>query len=397
MRQHPCPVVRVDQRLPGIERRRQFILAIAEHLAPARRVVDLVGTQVPVPQAVAGACHRQREALLAALQIGGPLGDAFVQPYAPADQRIHRQRERDDEQATEQIRCKCPFRVNASVVTGGRKEVQFPRPAGERNRPGFHRRSGNPVERAAVDRNRLGARRIDDIDVEQLVRVVGEHVADGRAGRIAGRDDDRTTSSHVAGKIAKTEIGMFLHAEHQNARVGALLVLRQRHRWRYPYFAGCARFERGRETFRAGGQVVTDDAAAPGRRFGIGDRCHEIARRIDRQRLVGIAERAPDGGAPGERLLIRADFIARQQRNDGKSPEMPILEEMRRLDVPRELGFADMISGADKREHVADPRMRGVDGMRDTLGEARCMKIQCRARLDLQGAAHIEVEPRKDR
>jgi hypothetical protein len=96
-------------------------------------------------------------------------------------------------------------------------------------------------------------------------------------------------------------------------------------------------------------------------------------------------------------LLIRADFIARQQRNDGKSPEMPILEEMRRLDVPRELGFADMISGADKREHVADPRMRGVDGMRDTLGEARCMKIQCRARLDLQGAAHIEVEPRQDR
>ncbi len=57
-------LVRVDAAEPLLGEDRELVLVVPEHLLPARRVVDLVALQVPVPEPVVGAVDRQRVALL---------------------------------------------------------------------------------------------------------------------------------------------------------------------------------------------------------------------------------------------------------------------------------------------------------------------------------------------
>src|SRR5262245_8799220 len=47
----------------------EFVVLVAEHRLVAGRIVDLVGGQVPVPQAVLGPLHRQLESLPALAQL----------------------------------------------------------------------------------------------------------------------------------------------------------------------------------------------------------------------------------------------------------------------------------------------------------------------------------------
>ncbi len=75
------PIVRVHQTLPRADVRFDFVLRVAEHLLPARRVHDRVGVDVPVPDTFPGAGKRQREPLLALAQrlFGSfPFGDVEV-------------------------------------------------------------------------------------------------------------------------------------------------------------------------------------------------------------------------------------------------------------------------------------------------------------------------------
>ena len=61
-------VVGVDAAEPLVGLVADLALVVAEHRLPARREVDLVGAEVPVPQPVVGAAHRERVALLALAQ-----------------------------------------------------------------------------------------------------------------------------------------------------------------------------------------------------------------------------------------------------------------------------------------------------------------------------------------
>ena len=58
----------VHQGFDGIQRMAGIVVFIAEDLLPARREIDLVGQQVPVPEALVRALQREREALFALAQ-----------------------------------------------------------------------------------------------------------------------------------------------------------------------------------------------------------------------------------------------------------------------------------------------------------------------------------------
>ena len=78
-------IVGVHAVVPRVERREQRLLVVAEHRPPARREVALVGVEPPVPDAVVGAAHRQRVALLAFLE--RPLGPLPCELRADAGER----------------------------------------------------------------------------------------------------------------------------------------------------------------------------------------------------------------------------------------------------------------------------------------------------------------------
>ena len=64
----PSHVVGVQQAFPRADMRLDLVIGIAEHLFPARRVDDVAGDEIPVPDPFLGACERQRQALLAFAQ-----------------------------------------------------------------------------------------------------------------------------------------------------------------------------------------------------------------------------------------------------------------------------------------------------------------------------------------
>ena len=79
-------VVGVHAAEPLAAGRADLVLAVAEHALPARGVEDRVGGDVPVPQAVVGAGHRERVALLGRLQllqralVGERVADRVLEP-----------------------------------------------------------------------------------------------------------------------------------------------------------------------------------------------------------------------------------------------------------------------------------------------------------------------------
>ena len=96
------PIVRMHQTLPRADVRFDFVLGIAEHLLPARRIHDRVGLDVPIPDAFPGAGKRQRQPLLAfAQRLLGPFAFGDVEMGAddahdrsarvPADRKTARE------------------------------------------------------------------------------------------------------------------------------------------------------------------------------------------------------------------------------------------------------------------------------------------------------------------
>src|SRR5215216_851272 len=59
------PVVGMDQPLPRTDVRLDFVVTVAEHLLPSRRVDDRVALEVPVPNPFLRAGERQLQPLLA--------------------------------------------------------------------------------------------------------------------------------------------------------------------------------------------------------------------------------------------------------------------------------------------------------------------------------------------
>ena len=79
----PWHVVGVEQPFPRADVRFDLVVCIPEHLLPARRVDDVAGDEVPVPDAFLGAGKGQRQALFAFAQrrIGAfALGDLTHRP-----------------------------------------------------------------------------------------------------------------------------------------------------------------------------------------------------------------------------------------------------------------------------------------------------------------------------
>ncbi|MCY1224848.1 hypothetical protein D9M72_370250 [compost metagenome] len=74
----------------GLARMRQLAGAVAQHLRASRGKIQLAAAEMPVPQAVVAAFHRQLQLLLA-------LGQRLAQPpFAP--QRAVRQQDRHHQQ-----------------------------------------------------------------------------------------------------------------------------------------------------------------------------------------------------------------------------------------------------------------------------------------------------------
>ncbi len=79
----PWHVVGVEQPFPRADVRFDLVVGVAEHLFPARRVHDVAGDEVPVPDAFLGAGKRQRQPLFAFAQrrVGAlALGDLAQRP-----------------------------------------------------------------------------------------------------------------------------------------------------------------------------------------------------------------------------------------------------------------------------------------------------------------------------
>ena len=99
---HPRQVVRVQPGIEAVRGVRQFVVAVAHELLPARREVGLAGRHVQVPEPLARPPHRPRIALLAlgepgqvlgqpsvgAFQLGGPFAHQHLQGVALAPQGI---------------------------------------------------------------------------------------------------------------------------------------------------------------------------------------------------------------------------------------------------------------------------------------------------------------------
>ena len=64
----PGHVLRVQQAFPRADMRLDLVIGVAEHLFPARRVDDVAGDEIPVPDPFLGPRERQRQALLAFAQ-----------------------------------------------------------------------------------------------------------------------------------------------------------------------------------------------------------------------------------------------------------------------------------------------------------------------------------------
>src|SRR6266849_2334358 len=71
---YPLEILVVHTRQPLAGVGADLRLVVTEHLLPARRPMDFIRAQIPVPESVVRAAHRERVTLLAIAQIfNGPL------------------------------------------------------------------------------------------------------------------------------------------------------------------------------------------------------------------------------------------------------------------------------------------------------------------------------------